>query len=352
MKHSNERVKLAIIGSGAIAEEGYLPAADLVSNVAVTHVVDLDTNRARDVANRFGIPNYASDYRDVLGTVDAVVVATPPSSHAHISIDCLNHGLHVLCEKPLAASVEEAKQMIAASDRTHTRLGAAMVRRLSWSAQLLKKLVETGVLGDIHRFDVEEGWEFNWPLRTGHVFQDKNAGGVLADTGPHVFDLLLWILGDQRAHVVDYCDDNWGGVEVNALVELTVERPSRPVTGKIELSFIRKLRNTLKIYGETGCLEAATVGAHEIYFYPINENKEPIILRPQNDRPKNKYEGFSAQLANFAESIINNSKTYVPAEDAVATMVLVEACYRQRKLMAQPWEATHLEPFFEDKKND
>jgi predicted dehydrogenase len=352
MKHSNERVKLAIIGSGAIAEEGYLPAADIVSNITITHVVDLDTNRARDVANRFGIPHYASDYRDVLETVDAVVVATPPSSHAHISIDCLNHGLHVLCEKPLAPSVEEATQMIAARDRTGARLGAAMVRRLSWSAQLLKKLVETGVLGDIHRFDVEEGWEFNWPLRTGHVFQDKNVGGVLADTGPHVFDLLLWILGGHRAQVIDCCDDNWGGVEVNACVELTVQRASQTVTGNIELSFTRRLRNTLKIYGVRGCLEAATVGAHEVYFYPINENKEPIILRPQNDTPRKKNEEFSAQLANFADSIINNSKKYVPAEDAVVTMALVEACYRQRKLMAQPWEIRYLESFFEDNKND
>ncbi len=352
MKLCKEKVSLAIIGSGAVAEEAYLPAASLLSNAIVTHVVDLDIERARNVAKRFQISNCVSDYHEVFNKVDAVVVATPPGSHAHISIDCLNNGIHVLCEKPLAPSVEEAKQMIAASDRTHTHLAVGMVRRLSWSAQLLKKLTETGVLGDIHRFDIEEGWVFNWPLRTGHVFQDRNSGGVIADTGPHLFDLLLWIIGSQKARVVSCMDDNWGGVAVNAVIELAVERSPRPATGKIEISFTRRLRNTLKIYGETGCLEAATVGAHEVYFYPINENKEPIILRPQNDRPRKKNEEFSAQLANFADSIINNSKKYVSAEDAVATMALVEACYRQRKLMVQPWEAKHLEPFFEDNKND
>jgi predicted dehydrogenase len=135
MKHSKERVRLGIIGSGAIAEEGYLPAADLVSNIIVTHVVDLDGNRAREVANRFQIPNFVTGYREIFGKVDAVVVATPPRLHAKISIDCLNHGLHVLCEKPLATSLEEAKEMLAASERTHNHLAVGMVRRMNWTGR-------------------------------------------------------------------------------------------------------------------------------------------------------------------------------------------------------------------------
>ena len=79
---------------------------------------------------------------EVFEEVDAVVVATPPSSHASISIDCLNHGLHVLCEKPLATSVEEAKEVVAASKRTQAHLAGGMGRRVHWSSQLLKKLIE------------------------------------------------------------------------------------------------------------------------------------------------------------------------------------------------------------------
>lgn len=346
------KVRLAIIGSGAIAEEGYLPAAGMVSNTDVTYVIDLDSERAREVANRFKVSNFEIDYQKIFGKVDAVVVATPPGSHAKITIDCLNHGLHVLCEKPLATSVEEAKEMVAISEETDTYLGVGMVRRLSWSSRLLKKLVKSGVLGDISHFDIEEGWEFNWPLRTGHIFQGSNSRGVVADTGPHLFDLILWILGSQQAQVVSCRDDNWGGVEANAAIEMTVERRSGKTTGKIELSFTRELRNTVKIYGETGCLEASTVGANEVYFYTLGENENPVILTPKNARPKKKNEEFALQLSNFSDAIINNSKKYVQADEAITTMSLIEECYRSRKPTGQAWDIMHLESFFGGEKND
>jgi predicted dehydrogenase len=346
MKYNKEKVSLAIIGSGAIAEEGYLPAAATVSNIIVTHVVDLDAERAKEVAGRYYVPNVVTDYRELFGKVNAAVVATPPTSHAAISIDCLNHGLHVLCEKPLATSVEEAKEMIAAQERMGTYLAVGMIRRLSWSSQLVKKLVEIGVLGEIDRFDVEEGWEFNWPLRTGHIFQGHNSRGVVADTGTHLFDLLLWILGSQHAHVVSCEDDNWGGIEANASAELIVETFSRTVMGKIELSFTRRLRNTIRIYGDTGCLEASTVGANEVHFFPIGENENPIILTSQYAKPKKKNEDFFIQLSNFADSIINGSQKYVPAEEAVKTITLIEEFYQSRKPTAQSWDMMHLESFF------
>lgn len=349
---AKDKVRLAIIGSGAIAEEGYLPAAAMVSNTDVTYVIDLDSERAREVANRFKISNFETDYREIFGKVDAVVVATPPGSHAKITIDCLNHGLHVLCEKPLATSVEEAKEMVATSARMSTHLAVGMIRRLSWSSQLLKKLVQTGVLGKIDHFDLEEGWEFNWPLRTGHIFQGSNSRGVVADTGPHLFDLILWILGSQQAQVVSCYDDNWGRVEANAAIEMSVEQSSGKIPGKIELSFTRVLRNTIRIYGETGCLEASTVGANEVYFYPFGENEEPIILTSQNARPKKKNEDFVIQLSNFSDSIINNLKKYVPADEAITAMSLIEECYRSRKPTGQAWDIMHLESFFGGEKID
>jgi predicted dehydrogenase len=351
MKPSKEKLRLAIIGSGAIAEKGYLPGAELVPSLAVTHVVDLDSERAKDVATRFQVPNSVTNYQEVFEEVEAVVVATPPSSHASISIDCLNHGLHVLCEKPLATSVEEAKEVVAASKRTQAHLAVGMVRRVHWSSQLLKKLIETGVLGDIHRFDVEEGWEFSWPLRTGHIFQDYNSGGVISDTGPHLIDLLLWITGSQSAEIIGCWDDNWGGVAANAVVEIAIETSSRRAEGKIELSFTRRLRNTLRLYGDTGCLEAPTVGGDELLFYPGNEHAEPMVLKPQNAIPRKWHEQFTTQLANFADSIIDGTKRYVSADEALTTMTLIRQCHSLRKPTAQPWEIVHLESFFANRKN-
>ena len=216
--------------------------------------------------------------------------------------------------------------------------------------ELLRKLVQAGMLGKIHRFDVEEGWEFNWPLRTGHIFQARNSG-VIADTGSHLFDLILWILDSQGAEVLQCKDDNWGGIEANAFVELAVKTSSGRVVGNTELSFTRRLRNTVKIYGETGCLEAATVGAKQVYFYPPGDKEEPVILTPQDAKPKKKNEDFIIQLSNFSDSIHNNSRKYVPAEETIKAMKLIEECYRSRKFTAQSWEIKHLESFFGGEKN-
>jgi predicted dehydrogenase len=338
--------RLGIVGCGAITERGYLPAASLIEGVAVTHVVDLDRERGGDVAARFHIPGVFCDYRDLFGKVDAVVVATPPSSHARISIDCLDHGLHVLCEKPLAVSVQEAREMIAVSERACRHLAVGMVRRLGWSSKLLKRLIEINMLGDIDRFDVEEGSQFNWPLRTAHIFQDRDSGGVIADTGPHLFDLLFWILGSQNVKLVRCRDDGWEGVEANAVVELKIERNSRCVPGKIEFSFTRGLRNTLRVYGQKGCLEAPTLGGYEVTFYPDSQHSDPIILKAQGAVPREWFEEFAIQLSNFAYSIRNNTKRYVAAGEAIATMSIVEECHRSRELISQPWETKHLESFF------
>ena len=349
MNPPKDNVKFAIIGSGAIAEESYLPAAEMTSNAVISYLVDQDIERAKDVAQRFQISNFDSDYQEIFGKVDAVVVATPPNSHAQITIDCLNHGLHVLCEKPLAPTVDQAKNMVETSKRTQTHLGVGMVRRLSWSAKILKKLIDSDLLGDIHRFDIEEGWEFNWPLRTGHMFQNKSSRGVIEDTGPHLFDLLLWTLGAQQAQVMSCKDDNRGGIEANALIELVVQNSSQKPTGRIELSFTRRLRNTMKFFGERGCLEAETVGANEVFFYPPGQSDDPLTLRPQNPKPSKKNEDFSIQLSNFAASILDGSKIYTPADEAIATMSLVEKCYQSRTPIGQPWEMKHLESYFGEK---
>lgn len=347
MKQGNDRIRLAIIGCGAITQISYLPAAAQIPNIAVTHLVDLDIQRALDVAEQFGIPNATGDYREAFGMVDAVIVATPPASHAPISIECMKNRLPVLCEKPLAMSLEEANKMVAASEETGNHLAVGMIRRLSWSSQLLKKLVASGMLGNIQKFETEEGWEFGWPLRTGHMFDGEDSKGVILDTGTHLFDLFLWILESEHARVMRCNDDNWGGREANALVELEIQKSFGKIMGTVELSFTRRLRNTMKIYGERGYLEASNVGSDEVLFYPAGKEEDPVVMKRKKTLQSKNVEGFALQLSIFANSVMNNIKEYVSANEVLPTVSLVEECYRLRKPAVHPWEAKHLEKFLE-----
>jgi predicted dehydrogenase len=216
---------------------------------------------------------------------------------------------------------------------------------------LIKRLVEAKFLGGITRFDVEEGGQFNWPLRTSYLFQNSTSGGALGDTGTHLFDLLFWILGSRTAHLVRYRDDSWRGVEANAIIDLKLTRDSREIPGRVEVSFTRSLRNTLRIYGENGYLEAPTLGGYEVTFCQGNNPTEPVLMRSDGEGPKKMFKEFAVQLSNFVDLIMNNAENYSPSEEALPVLSLVEECRRSRKLLVNPWETKHLESFFASMKD-
>ncbi len=351
MKSKIKKVRLGIIGAGAITEESYLPAAKLISHLEITHIVDLDQMRAKQVATDFQVPIATSDYHELFGKVDGVVVATPPSSHARISMDFMNAAISVLCEKPIALTLAEASEMVGTGKTTNTHLAVAMNRRLSRSAKILKQLINDDLLGDITHFEAAEGYEYNWPLRTGHVFLNPNHRGIISDIGPHLFDLLFWLFNRSPARVKKCEDDNWGGIEANAVVDLEFENAHRTIRGQVEFSWTRMLHNTIRIYGENGMLEASIIGGQKVNYYPKGDVKKGLTVQETDDNPPMANNEFVQQLINFTDSITQNQVKYVPAEQALAPMILIEDCYKLRKINPQPWEKKWLESFFRKKIN-
>ena len=100
--------RMALIGCGAIAESFHVPALESRSTLRGRVVpVDPNIDRAERMARRLGASRVASDYREVLGSVDGVIVATPHSQHVPIALECLRQKIHVLCEKPVAETPEQ-----------------------------------------------------------------------------------------------------------------------------------------------------------------------------------------------------------------------------------------------------
>src|SRR4051795_12512552 len=112
---SSSKVRLAVVGCGAVAQIHHLPAIDHSSRVEAAVLVDADEKRARALAERFGVPEVKTDFKDLPGQVEAAVVALPNSLHAPVSIELLRRGVHVLVEKPMAMSVAECDAMIEAA---------------------------------------------------------------------------------------------------------------------------------------------------------------------------------------------------------------------------------------------
>jgi predicted dehydrogenase len=198
-----DRVKVGVIGTGAIATLRHLPAyqacaaAGTAEIVAVTDVVEAS---ARAAAERFGVPNAFTDYRDLLALpLDAVSICTPNSSHEPIALAALDAGMHVMCEKPLALDYAGAGRM---AERAHAAGRKTAVNfRYRWipAAGFAHDLIAGGELGEIYHVYANY---FNGTMAdpaapiSWRQSRAESGSGALGDLASHIIDLLRWWVGE------------------------------------------------------------------------------------------------------------------------------------------------------------
>src|SRR5699024_1383173 len=119
------RIRLGSIGVGGVATGRHIPTFRPSDDVEITAEHDINRKRAVKVAEELAIPGVFTNIEDMYPYVDAVVICTPNKFHAPISIDAMNHGKHVLCEKPMALTSDECRQMIEAEQRKGDQLNIA-----------------------------------------------------------------------------------------------------------------------------------------------------------------------------------------------------------------------------------
>jgi predicted dehydrogenase len=291
--------------------------------------------RARQLRDKYQVPAVVDDYREVIGRVDAAIVALPNNLHATVTIDLLRHGIHVLVEKPMALRTTECDEMIEAARSADAVLAVGLDFRFFHASQFLKRLFENRLLGDIKRFDLHLGIISKWPSTSDFLFRkEASGGGVLMDWGVHVLDLLLWWLGDYDR--VDYYDDAIGGVEADCKVHLDLQCGA---SGVVELSRTRNLKNTCRVHGERGSLEFAIWDADP--FLRLQFDEQGLALNGRvtgRDGPKQTMrEVFPRQLNDFIDAIVDHREPLIPGQEGMRAVKLIEACYASRKPLEYPW---------------
>ncbi|HEV8579119.1 MAG TPA: Gfo/Idh/MocA family oxidoreductase [Thermoanaerobaculia bacterium] len=336
MKESNPpQLRLAVVGCGAITTLHHLPAIALATQVKAAVLVDVDTERARKLAGRFGVPEVAADVSGLTGRVDAAIVALPNSLHAPVSIDLLRRGIHVLVEKPMAMNVRECDEMIAAAEAAGAVLAVGHEFRFFDSSLLVRNLLRDGLLGEIRRFEMRQGVIPRWPFATDFFLKKEMAGGgVLADYGAHVLDLLLWWLGDWAD--VEYWDDAMGGVESDCEMRLTMRSG---VTGLVEISRTRNLRNACFFEGSRATLEVGVWDPDPEIRLFIADREAHLAGRARREAsPGLDFTGsFVRQLEDFAAAIRGRREPFVPGLEGRRSLALIEACYARRRPLDLPW---------------
>jgi predicted dehydrogenase len=192
-------LRAAIVGTGAIANAhasalGAAPDAELVA------VIDRDIEHARSFAERWAVPSVADSLESLLasGTVDVLHICTPPGVHAEQAVAALNAGLHVICEKPAALSLDELEAMTDAATRNDRRLAVVFQQRTGSAAAHIRGLLDSGALGrplvaTCHTLWYRDPEYFAVPWRGKWATE---GGGPTLGHGIHQIDLLAWLLGD------------------------------------------------------------------------------------------------------------------------------------------------------------
>ena len=199
-------VKAGIIGCGGIANGKHLPALKNLPDVSVVAFCDIIKERAEEAAKKFGAEGARvyTDYRELLADpeVETVHVCTPNRSHSFITVDALDAGKHVICEKPMAINSVEAKKMLDAAKRNNRVLTIGYQSRQRDDSLYMKKEAEEGTFGDIYYANAIAIRRRAVP--TWGVFLDEyeQGGGPLIDIGTHALDLTLWMMDNYKPKMV------------------------------------------------------------------------------------------------------------------------------------------------------
>ena len=142
-------VRVGVVGAGNISHNAHLPAYKSVTNAKVVAICDLDIERAKKAAEDFDIPHYYDSVTEMLANedIDAVDICTWNSAHAPVAIEAANAGKHVICEKPLTVSVENAEKIAAAIKANGVKFMLAVPGRFGNKNQYIRKMLDSGELG-------------------------------------------------------------------------------------------------------------------------------------------------------------------------------------------------------------
>ena len=325
---------LALVGCGAIAESFYLPALAKAGLLGQLVLVDRDGHRVDTLGSAYGIARRASDYTDVLGKVDGVIVAVPHHLHHDISVDFLRSGVHTLCEKPLAETAAQLRSMISVACEGGVQLAVNNTRRLFPSYRKVEELIASKQFGEVKSIAYYEGGEFSWPTSSGFYFSSEFGGkGVLLDRGAHVVDLVCWWMG-RKPELVSFYDDSFGGCE--AVCEARLKTAG--CNAIIKLSWLNKLRNRFVVVCEGAEFSGEIYDWRRLTVSRTGASRREKVVLKTSVRS---FGDYADQLvANFVDVIRGTARPLISADDVADSIDVIEQCYRHRRRFAMPWAAT------------
>lgn len=326
------KIKVAVVGCGSIAKHRHIPEYAWNSNVELVAFVDPVLERAEHFAQLHGGKAYSS-YTEMLKQekVDAVSVCTPNFLHAEVSIAAANAGAHVLVEKPMASTAEEAEAMIEAAKKNGVFLMVGHNQRLMPPHVKAKEILNSGKLGKVLTFRTSfghpgpEGWSVDG--RESWFFRKEEATmGAMGDLGVHKSDLIRWLLDDEVAQVAAFVGTlhkEGTDVDDNATCLL---RMKSGATGSLVASwtYYKGQDNSTVLWCENGVIKIDTDPNDQV----IVELRDGTIERYKVGQiATNEKQTHSGVIDEFVTSILEGQKPRISGEEGLRSLQVILAAF-------------------------
>ena len=335
-------MKYALIGCGRISTNHIIAAVNnkldiiAVCDTAPEHMEALLTKHGLEKNQR--IKRY-KDYRLMLeeNALDLVSIATESGSHAKIALDCIDKGVNVIIEKPMAMSLADADEIISRSEVKGVKVAACHQNRFNVAVQKLRTALEAGRFGKLSHGTIHVRWNRNQGYYTQAPWRGTwgQDGGALMNQCIHGIDLLRWMLGDEVVEVYGMTAQQFHPYLEAEDVGVAVLRFKNGAIGTIEGTtnvFPKNLEETLYIFGEKGTVKLGGTSANNIDVWQFADySREDDAVRELKEATSNVYgNGHTRLWADMIKAIEENRAPYVDARAGRRALETVLAIYKSQ----------------------
>lgn len=336
-------MKYALIGCGRIATN-HMKAA-INNNLEISAVCDIICDKMDELLAKHGLENEKSirkydDYKKMIEDVtpELVSIATESGNHAEIALYCIDNGINVIIEKPMAMSMSDADEIIRRSEEKGVKVSACHQNRFNIAIQELRKAIEAGRFGKLSHGSIHVRWNRNenyykQALWRGTWAQD---GGALMNQCIHGIDLLRWMMGDEIDEIYGATRQQFHDYLEAEDVGMAVIKFKNGAIGTIEGTtnvYPENLEETLYIFGEKGTVKIGGTSTNNIDVWNFaDESEDDSKNKGLKEQTSNVYgNGHTSLFADVIDAIENDRKPYVDAVAGRNALEVVLSIYKSQK---------------------
>ena len=329
------KVRVGLIGCGRIAQRH---AGHIARLGTLAAVCDVNIEKATKLGEEYEVP-FFSDVETFLTfkDMDVVAVCSPNGLHAVHTIDALNAGFHVLCEKPMALSSSDCEEMIKTAERCNKRLFIVKQNRFNPAIEAVKEKIDQGALGKLYSLQLNCFWNRNFDYYQKSDWKGSKDldGGTLFTQFSHFIDLLYWMIGDVAE--VSAMIDNYAHKDVIEFEDTGVVsmKFKNGVLGTINYSvnaFAKNMEGSITLFGEKGTVKVGGQYLNKLEYQSL-EGDEIGELKAGN--PANEYGEYQGSMSNHDqvyENLIdvlqNGGSIATNGLEGLKTVEIIEKIYQ------------------------